>query len=162
MSCTKFHCSWTNTFCLRPGGINYTRRHFLGTVPLWTLSRHRHGKTSKLIQKGLQWNSEVLGFLWLPSGSSWRCRSLPWGGFWPVEGSHPPGLAPEDSGNKFSVEPGGVDASKDPGGDWQGWRHNLILNWLKKKKYKYFQLLHSFIITFLEDRSILSAYTVKW
>ena len=51
MSCTKFHRSWTNTFCLRPGGINYTRRHFLGTVPLWTLSRHRQGKNFKTDSK---------------------------------------------------------------------------------------------------------------
>jgi hypothetical protein len=60
--CTKFHCSWTNTFCLRPGGINYTRRHFLGTVSLWTLSRHRQGKNFKTDSKRVAvelWSAEV-------------------------------------------------------------------------------------------------------
>ena len=44
-----------------------------------------------------------------------------------VEGGHPPGLGSEDSGGGVPAEPGAVHASKDPGGDRQGWWHDEIL-----------------------------------
>ncbi len=93
MSWTKFHRSVTKTPRLRPGGINLFPHHFLGryrTTLAMEAQQSQAVKNFKTDSKRAAvklWRAAVP---WLPSGSSWRCRSLLRGGFWPSPERTPP------------------------------------------------------------------------
>ena len=97
-------CKCVHQWWSIPNFTVFGRKLFVWGCSVWIklpaifLAQFHHGGSAetalkehwKGLQKGSSGALEGCGPLWLLSGSSSRCLSLPWGGFWPLPGRTPP------------------------------------------------------------------------